>query len=59
MDITDAYYIALVLDPRVKGELLKKNLTEERDATGIFEDVRAFINATYGNDTTRGDSIDS
>lgn len=59
MDSTDAYYIALVLDPRVKGELLKKNLTDQRDATGIFEHVRTFINATYANHTARGDSITS
>ena len=40
MDANDTYYAALILDPRVKGELLKKNLSDEVAARDFYENTR-------------------
>jgi hypothetical protein len=42
----DIYYIACVLDPRVKTKWLKRNLSQD-EADEIITRIRTFLKATY------------
>lgn len=50
MDQTDAYYTALLLDPRVKGDLLRRELDEEA-AEKVIDDIRQSIYKEYSKPT--------
>jgi len=43
MQETDIYYIAAILDPRIKTRWLKRHV---EDSDRIIERIRAFLNAT-------------
>ena len=59
MDAKDTYYAALILDPRVKGELLKKNLSDELevDASNIYENTRELLRTLYGGFSIMGNAV--
>ncbi|ODQ76858.1 hypothetical protein LIPSTDRAFT_45887, partial [Lipomyces starkeyi NRRL Y-11557] len=43
MDEVDTYYTALVLDPRVKGDLIRQELSEDDDAGRLFNAGRDIL----------------
>jgi hypothetical protein len=43
----DIYYIAIILDPRFKCELLKQELKGEESAVEIINQLRAFLHHQY------------
>jgi hypothetical protein len=47
MDDCDTYYIPLVLDPRVKGELILRELQDGNAGTMILENIRANLHQRY------------
>ncbi|KAK9492040.1 hypothetical protein V1508DRAFT_440228 [Lipomyces doorenjongii] len=48
MDEIDTYYTALVLDPRVKGDLIRQELSEDDDAGRlILEAIRLELHREY------------
>ena len=56
MDANDTYYAALILDPRVKGELLKKSLSDEVAARDIYENTRELLHTIYGGFSVMGNA---
>jgi hypothetical protein len=46
IDTMDVYYIAMILDPRIKCELLKQELDKE-GAHEVIEQMRAFLHQHY------------
>ena len=50
VDEIDIYYIAMVLDPRFKYELLKQELEDEESALVIIGQLRAFLHCQYPMD---------
>ncbi|KAJ5894613.1 hypothetical protein N7495_006304 [Penicillium taxi] len=59
MDATDLYYIALLLDPRIKGSLLKKHLlpNEPEVAMNIIQAIREKLECSYPPATSSDDLI--
>ncbi|KAK9311144.1 hypothetical protein V1524DRAFT_77573 [Lipomyces starkeyi] len=48
MDATDTYYTALILDPRVKGDLILEELQEDEDSGRlILEAIRNELHLAY------------
>jgi hypothetical protein len=48
MDASYTYYIALILDPRVKGDLIRQELCDEDDAGRlIIEAIRLGLHRAY------------
>lgn len=47
MDESDAYYVATVLDPRVKGDLILRELSDGDAGRGIVENIRLSLHKTY------------
>jgi hypothetical protein len=47
MDDCDTYYTALVLDPRVKGEMVLRELQDSNAGTMILETIRTNLNQVY------------
>jgi hypothetical protein len=47
MDDCDTYYTALVLDPRVKGEMVLRELQDSNAGTMILETIRTNLYQVY------------
>jgi hypothetical protein len=47
MDITDTYYTALVLDPRIKGDLLLYELEDQANSIDIIQYLRDDLHSRY------------
>jgi hypothetical protein len=50
VDEVDTYYIAMILDPRFKCELLKQELEDEESALVIIDQLQAFLHRQYPMD---------
>ncbi|EED23819.1 hypothetical protein TSTA_072110 [Talaromyces stipitatus ATCC 10500] len=51
MDISDTYYTALILDPRVKGDLLLYELDDEDTGRKILQALRGNLHEKYPDTT--------
>ncbi|KAK9489764.1 hypothetical protein V1508DRAFT_426994 [Lipomyces doorenjongii] len=51
MDASDTYYTALILDPRVKGDLLTNELEDEDAAKEVLRALRLNLNHNYPADS--------
>lgn len=47
MDASDTYYTALILDPRVKGDLLLEELEDEDTGRRILQSLRDNLHRDY------------
>jgi hypothetical protein len=59
MDETDAYYTALILDPRMKGDLLLRELSGDGARQMIIDTTRENMRQKYHYDSIEEDSISS